>query len=399
MLHTLIPSKSRYIARELLANSLPTDAEFDAFVLDHYPMVYRRYSGGMDRLAKENLLFSVVGHKSVFLNLGGSESELSVDLFVVKGWGLFLSLSRWVWIVAIALSIALCLVVSYFRFKIQGNDSSVSRVLPLPPPGMVCLSGGKIVINENNSSRTVMVRPFCIDTTLVTAKRYQECVAHGDCTDADTTNYWDSEDVKNIELYNSACTARNFSKQNHPINCVDWQQAADFCRYDGNKRLPTEAEWVIAAGGQLGWRYPWGSAPPAPDLLNACDARCVSWGRRNGLGWKRVVGSKSNIVAENKTDWLSEYLLDGDDGWETTSDVMSKLPNIFGLFDMAGNVRQFTSDSVYKCSAKCLCSNWPIMKGGSWNEIRPAHVEIKWQTPSPPNLRSEMYGFRCVISR
>jgi hypothetical protein len=137
MLHTLIPSKSRYIARELLANSLPTDAEFDAFVLDHYPMVYRRYSGGMDRLAKENLLFSVVGHKSVFLNLGGSESELSVDLFVVKGWGLFLSLSRWVWIVAIALSIALCLVVSYFRFKIQGNDSSVSRVLPLPPPGMV----------------------------------------------------------------------------------------------------------------------------------------------------------------------------------------------------------------------------------------------------------------------
>lgn len=49
----------RRTLRGLLGDVLKLDADFDAFVLDHFPDVYRRYSGGMDRIQKMNLLLSL----------------------------------------------------------------------------------------------------------------------------------------------------------------------------------------------------------------------------------------------------------------------------------------------------------------------------------------------------
>lgn len=58
-------------ARGMLRSKLRTDADFVAFLLDHFPDVYYRISDGMDRLAKENLLLAVAGHEAIVAALSG----------------------------------------------------------------------------------------------------------------------------------------------------------------------------------------------------------------------------------------------------------------------------------------------------------------------------------------
>jgi formylglycine-generating enzyme required for sulfatase activity len=53
-----------------------------------------------------------------------------------------------------------------------------------------------------------------------------------------------------------------------PINCVSWRLAFAFCAWDGG-RLPTEAEWELAAAGKDENRlYPWGNEAPGSDLVS-----------------------------------------------------------------------------------------------------------------------------------
>lgn len=388
----------RHTVRSRLDQELLTDAEFEAFVLDHYRSVHKRFSAGMDRVAKTNLLLSVIEPNAVLAALSlavnrplsASDSgavELSAETAQRPQ-----PLWRYLSVLAVGLGVSLVLFQSS-----ELSHAGPAKILPGPPPGMVCLSGGNVSIQTEEGLRRFEVRPFCIDQTLVTMQRYQECVKHGACTKADSTNYWGKSDQDYTAIYSTLCNARFPERLNHPMNCVDYNQAAAYCQYDGNKRLPNEAEWGIAAGGQYGWPYPWGADQPTPERLNACDARCVAWALRHGMRWKIQEQSKSNIIAVPHDGIDSERLLEGDDGWEATSEVRSKPPNIYGLFDMAGNLRQWTTDMV-KHPKDGRLEEWPVMKGGSWSELRPAHVSIPWRAPAPPTLRAEINGFRCVVS-
>ena len=81
---------------------------------------------------------------------------------------------------------------------------------------------------------------FQIDRTEVTVERYDKCVQAGACTSANTGD---------------SCDWGQGGRENHLVNCVDWEQAKAYCRWAG-KRLHTEAEWEKAARGTDERTYP-----------------------------------------------------------------------------------------------------------------------------------------------
>lgn len=205
--------------------------------------------------------------------------------------------------------------------------------------------------------------------------------------------------------FNDPLTEKYFWHQaydNYPVVGVNWNQARAFCIWRTNKltasnlsqkngtapsefRLPTEAEWEWAArgGNQLN-PYPWGG----PYARN--ERGCLL------ANFKPLRG---NYVA---------------DGGMSTIIVGHYKPNDWGLYDMAGNVAEWTSSAydpvsynitldmnpAYVYNAKS--DEAPIMKrkvvrGGSWKDI--AHyLQVNTRTYEYQDTAKCYIGFRCVQS-
>lgn len=104
-------------------------------------------------------------------------------------------------------------------------------------------------------------------------------------------------------------------RMDHPVTHVSWNDAMAFAAWVGG-RLPTEAEWEHAArGGNRRRRYPWGDEEPADDKVF-----CNIWQGRF---------PHENTLA---------------DGFFGTAPVRSFVPTEEGLYNLAGNVWEWTSD-------------------------------------------------------
>lgn len=183
----------------------------------------------------------------------------------------------------------------------------------------------------------------------------------------------------------------------YPVVGVTWEQATAFCHWrtghfnNSNKihgqeyRLPTEAEWEYAArGGRQNALYPWGS----------------------------------NYVRDNEGCYMANFKpMRGsytDDTGATTMKVSSFLPNNYGLYDMAGNVAEWTI-SAYNATSNTLVSDMnpsfqynaknsdhdmlkrKVVKGGSWKDVA-YYLQCGAKTYEYQDEGRPYIGFRCVRS-
>ena len=141
---------------------------------------------------------------------------------------------------------------------------------------------------------------------------------------------------------------------NHPVTFVPWYAARAYCQAAG-KRLPTEAEWEYAArGGERGETFPWGPAPP--------DSAAANW-LGAGRGGTAPVGT---------------YPANG-----------------YGLFDMAGNVWEYTGDEWPAAS-----DTGPLryaIRGGSWAGTA-VNLRVRYRDSHPATDAGAHVGFRCARS-
>ena len=134
----------------------------------------------------------------------------------------------------------------------------------------------------------VRLAAFVIDRDEVSQARYSACVEADACT----------------------LPSGDFDPNTTPdlaVTFVTWEQADTFCAWEG-KRLPTEAEWELAARGDDGRIYPWGNQPPDCSLANVfgCgDAVLPVGGRPAGASPFGVLDMAGNVM-EWVADWYDE---------------------------------------------------------------------------------------------
>ncbi len=181
-------------------------------------------------------------------------------------------------------------------------------------------------------------------------------------------------------------------KEQHPVVQVAYEDALAYCEWAG-RRLPTEAEWERAARGKKeGNIYPW--------------------------------GDDHTVLSQMANTWEGEFPVTNTmaDGFEERARVKSYPPNDFGLYDMAGNVWEWTSDwyntNYYKeVAAKNTVlvnptgaktpynQNMPnarekVMKGGSFlcNASYCASYRVSSRMASSMDSALEHLGFRTVAT-
>ena len=262
------------------------------------------------------------------------------------------------------------------------------------PPGMIAISGGSFFMGSDDGlasekpSHRVELAPFCIDRFEVTTSSYKACSDGGRCKRAGTTNDYDGLTDTDRKAFDPLCNARDPDGHGtHPINCVDWDMAENYCR-EQKKRLPTEAEWEFSARGPDGRKYPWGDEDPTAGLLNACGKECAIWGKKNGVETKAMY--------------------DADDGFPNTAPVGSfpKGASRYGVEDVVGNVWEWVADwngsytgDDQKDPKGPASGEARVIRGGAWNGSYPTWVRPTFRYRNAPTARSHGIGFRCAADR
>lgn len=183
------------------------------------------------------------------------------------------------------------------------------------------------------------------------------------------------------------------NKEKHPVVHIAFEDASAYAKWAG-KRLPTEAEFEFAARGGL-------------------DRKRFAWGDEFKPGGKFQANSYQGHFPDRNT---------GEDGFIGSAPVGSFAPNGFGLFDMAGNVWEWTTDWYRADYYKTLAATHQVARNpqGPANSFDPSEPRVPKRVhrggsflctdeycarympggrgKGEPNTGTNHLGFRCVRS-
>ena len=192
-------------------------------------------------------------------------------------------------------------------------------------------------------------RPYKIDIYPVTNSQFERFIKAGGYQNV---QYWSKEGQEwlrkkkpsNPEWLND----EDFNKPDHPVVGVSYYEAEAYAAWIG-KRIPTERQWERVACGTDGRGYPWG------DEFN--HDRCNT--------------AESGF---NKTTNVSRY---------------SSGASLLGCYDLAGNVREWTSSWFDDMRSG------RVLRGGSWKDNR-SYARCASRKRRKPTRRTNFIGFRCA---
>ncbi len=231
---------------------------------------------------------------------------------------------------------------------------------------MVIVPGGHFSRGSNKGARDeqprhkIALSSFAIDTHPVSNEQFVRFLeVMGGEKDSNNLDIICLRDSRIKRVAGKLSIESGYTK--HPVVGVSWYGAVAYAKWVG-KRLPTEAEWEIAAcGGSEGTLYPTG---------------------------EQIERSMANFFSSD------------------TTAVMSYPPNDYGLYDMAGNVYEWCEDwyeyNSYEASVQepndpkgPQQGVYRVLRGGCWKslkeDLRSAH-----RHRNNPRTMNATYGFRCA---
>jgi len=279
---------------------------------------------------------------------------------------------HWLWAVMICIIVAAAVFAAYKSGSkpVTATSGSTAPAADVALDVMVLIPAGAFIMGSNDvdasgksqesgfdeplylnehPKRKVVVNAFYIDKYEVTSGQFKKYLRK-------LRKYTDAQIDMLIERL-------QLQQDNLPVRNITWFKADEYCRAAG-KRLPSEAEWEKAARGTDGREYPWGN------------------------------------------EWHAEYL-NGGQGESDLTPVGSyedgKSP--YGIYDMAGNVMEWTADwyEAYP-GAEYQSSNYGkkhrVARGGSWSTAgrytSAQYFRVAYRFNFPPNQAFNDVGFRCA---
>jgi len=283
----------------------------------------------------------------------------------------------------------------------RGIDSVTSGIVEIP--------GGEALIGTNDPVirfdgehplRCKKIKTFRIDATAVTNEKFQAFVEatqyrteaerignsfvfagflpSGDrsISAVSSAPWWHVVEDANWRLIHGPGSEGAW-KPDHPVVQVSWNDARAFANWAGG-RLPTEAEWEHAArGGREDVKFPWGDREPNDEDFFPCNI----WQGRFP-----------------ETDL-------GRDGFAGIAPAQSFEPNAYGLYNMVGNVWEWTSQpfkvrSLKKRTARLHASKkgYKLVKGGSFlcHASYCFRYRVAARSGTSPDSSTSHQGFRLV---
>lgn len=248
----------------------------------------------------------------------------------------------------------------------QPEPKEVKNVEPILTD-MVVVKGGQFHRGSDEGNRDEMPRhkvslaSFAIDIHPVTNEQFLRFLeAMGGEKDSNNHDIIRLRESRLKRSGGKLSIESGYSK--HPVVGLTWYGAIAYAKWVG-KRLPTEAEWEVAACSAANHGYPYG---------------------------EDIEKSQANFFSSD------------------TTAVMSYAPNELGLYDMAGNVYEWCQDwygyNYYEVSLQepdqpkgPLQGVYRVLRGGCWKSLK-EDLRCSHRHRNNPGTVNRTYGFRCVAN-